>query len=277
MKSFHTHTLVINCCIFFSDKWNHIECLCNISLFRQEFQCRNWLKLIKSWHKTSADLFDFYIENWEYSLYNLYCNQDSCSWILKHQSWNIVLMISRMNDVNSRAEIAYMSKSDLSREISHLDHTWYTSTVSEQQKHKRKSSCVNQQRDAKRARHVVAQSTHLIATALQSIQDEQKKLNDNKDFKTSWENFSLNAMLTRNNDFMSWAVKMRHDRCRVISTTNEKKASIFYSQNSDLSRLMILISKTYWRRIALQRQMTKSRRTEKSFNHWWEENAHLHR
>ncbi len=76
-----------------------------------------------------------------------------------------------------------MSKSDLSRR--------YTSTVSEQQKHKRKSSYVNQQRDAKRARHVIAQSTHLTVTALQSIQDEQKKLDDSKDFKASWMRFLI--------------------------------------------------------------------------------------
>ncbi len=133
---------------------------------------------------------------------------------------------------------------------SHTSRRRYTSTVSEQQKHKRKSFYVNQQRDAKRARRAVAQSTHLIATALQSIQDEQKKLDDSNDFETSWESFSLDAMLTRNSDSMSWAVKMRHDWCRVISTANEKRASVFYSQNSDLSRLTMLISKTYWRRIA---------------------------
>ncbi len=60
----------------------------------------------------------------EYTLSTIvYCNQDSCSWIFKHQSWNIVLTNSRVNDVNSRAEIAYMSKSDLSQKISHLDYT----------------------------------------------------------------------------------------------------------------------------------------------------------
>jgi len=111
-----------NCCIFFSDKWNHIECLCNISLFRLEFQCGNWLKLIKSWHKTSANLFNFRIQIENILSTIVYCNQDSCSWILKHQSWNIVLTNSRANSVNSRAEIAYMLKSDLSRKISH-DHT----------------------------------------------------------------------------------------------------------------------------------------------------------
>ncbi len=134
---------------------------------------------------------------------------------------------------------------------SHTIRSRYTSTVSEQQRNKRKSSYVNQQHDAKRAHHVVAQSTHLITTALQSIQDKQKKLDNSNDFKTSWESFSLDAMLTRNSDSMSWAVKMKHDSCRVILTANEKKASVFYSQISNLSSLMMLISKTYWRRIAL--------------------------
>ena len=134
---------------------------------------------------------------------------------------------------------------------SHTIRSRYTSTVSEQQRNKRKSSYVNQQHDAKRACRAVAQSTHLITTALQSIQDKQKKLDNSNDFKTSWESFSLDAMLTRNSDSMSWAVKMKHDSCRVILTANEKKASVFYSQISNLSSLMMLISKTYWRRIAL--------------------------
>ncbi len=148
----------------------------------------------------------------------------------------------------------YVEVRSESRDLTPQSHTIrsrYTSTVSEQQRHKRKSSYVNQQHDAKRACRAVAQSTHLITTALQSIQDEQKKLDNSNDFKTSWENFSLDAMLTRNSDSMSWAVKMRHDSCRVISTANEKKASVFYSQNSNLSSLMMLISKIYWRRIAL--------------------------
>ncbi len=84
-------------------------------------------------------------------------------------------------------------------------------------------------------------------------------------------------MLTRTSGPMSWAIKMGNDRCRVIPTANEKRASAFYSQNPGLSRLTILISKTYWRRIALQRQTTKSQRTKESFIHWWEENAHLRR
>ncbi len=146
-------------------------------------------------------------------------------------------------------EVRSESKDLTSR--SHTIRSRYTSTVSEQQRHKRKSSYVNQQHDAKRARRAVAQSTHLITTALQSIQDEQKKFDDSNDFEKSWGNFSLDAMLTRNSDSMSWAVKMRHDSCRVISTGNEKKASVFYSQNSSLSSLTMLISKTYWRRIAL--------------------------
>jgi len=68
---------------------------------------------------------------------------------------------------------------------SHTTRRRYTSTVPEQQGHKRKSSCVNQQRSAKRARRVVAQPTHLTATALQSIQDEQKKPDDSNGFEAS--------------------------------------------------------------------------------------------
>ncbi len=235
------------------DKWNHIECLCNISLFRLEFQCENRLKLIKSWHKTSADLFDFCIQNWEYSLYNhllqsRFLLMNSQTSILKHRFNELKNEWCQFKSRNCLyVEVRSESKDLTSR--SHMIRWRYTSTVSEQQRHKRKSSYVNQQRDAKRACHVIAQSTHLIATALQSIQDEQKKLDDSNDFKTSWENFSLDAMLTRNSDFMSWAVRMRHDWCRVISTANEKRVSVFYSQNSDLSRFTMLISKTYWRRI----------------------------
>lgn len=79
-------------------------------------------------------------------------------------------------------------KSRDSKDLTSRSHTTrrrYTFTVSEQQNHKRKNSYINQQRDAKRARRVVAQLTHLIATALQNIQDEQKKLDDSNDFETS--------------------------------------------------------------------------------------------
>jgi hypothetical protein len=54
----------------FSDKRNHTACLCNTYLFRLEFQCGNRLESTKPWHKTSAGLFDFRIQNREYSLYN---------------------------------------------------------------------------------------------------------------------------------------------------------------------------------------------------------------
>jgi hypothetical protein len=82
----------------------------------------------------------------------------------------------------------YVEAKPKSRDLTPRSHTIrrrYTSTVPKQQEHKRKSSCVNQQRNAKRARRVVAQSTHLIATTLQSIQDEQKKPDDSNDFEAS--------------------------------------------------------------------------------------------
>ncbi len=72
---------------------------------------------------------------------------------------------------------------DLTR--SHTSRRRYTSTVPEQQGHKRKSFYVNQQRGAKRARRAVAQPTHLTAAALQSIQDEQKKPDDSNGFEAS--------------------------------------------------------------------------------------------
>lgn len=40
-----------------------VRALCNTSLFRLEFQCENRLKPTKPWHKTSAGLFDFRIQN----------------------------------------------------------------------------------------------------------------------------------------------------------------------------------------------------------------------
>ncbi len=255
MESFHTHTFVTNCCIFFSDKWNHIGCLCNTSLFRLEFQCEDWLKHTKPWHKTSAGLFDFRIQNWVYSLYNRLLQSrsllmNSQTPILKHC---LNELKGGRRQFKSR-DCLYVEVRPESRDLTSRSHTTrprYTSTVSEQQGHKRKSSYVNQQHDAKRARRAVAQSTHLTTAALQSIQDEQKKPDDSNDFKKSWGGFSLDAMLTRNSGSMSWAVKMRHGPCRVIPTANEKEASAFYSQNSSLSSLTMLISKTYWRRIAL--------------------------
>lgn len=67
----------------------------------------------------------------------------------------------------------------------------YAFTIPEQQRHKRKSSYVNQQRGVKRARRIVAQSAHLTATALQSIRDEQKKLDDSKGSETSEKKFFI--------------------------------------------------------------------------------------
>ncbi len=75
----------------------------------------------------------------------------------------------RIDSINLRAEIAYILKLDLSREILYnyiQTNKRYISIESKQQRYKRKYFIVNQQRNIKRARCIVAQLTYLIATTL---------------------------------------------------------------------------------------------------------------
>ncbi len=73
---------------------------------------------------------------------------------------------------------------DLARR-SHPTEQEYASVEPEQEGHKRKRSFVNQQRSAKRARCTVAQPTHLTASALQSVQNEQKEVEDSQGSEAS--------------------------------------------------------------------------------------------
>ena len=224
----------------FSDKRNHTAYLCNIYLFRLEFQYENRLKFIKSWHKTSADLFDFHIQNREYSLYNDLS-------ILAHEFSNINLETSfwwtQRRTTSIEEQRSLICRSQISVEDIHLQ---YLSNRSIRERVLMSISNVMQSE--------LVVSLHNQHTWLrQHFRVFKMNRRNSMIAKTSrqveWD-FSLDAMLIRNSDSMSWAVKMKHDWCRVIQTANEKRVSVFYSQNSDLSQLTMLISKIYWRRIA---------------------------
>lgn len=68
---------------------------------------------------------------------------------------------------------------------SHATQQECTSAGPEQRGRKRKSFDANQERDIKRTRRTGAQSTHLIKSALESVQDEQDQLEDSKGSEAS--------------------------------------------------------------------------------------------